>query len=64
MNKKSIKMSEEGYNFLDRVITNRIKLGEERITFIETLELIAKYFREDNESYMKMLKTKMEKEKK
>ncbi|MEX1382636.1 hypothetical protein [Lutibacter sp.] len=63
-NRRPVKISSQGYTFLDKLIDNRVKFGENRLNFIQTLDLIATYFKNNNDRYLEMLKTKLEGEKK
>lgn len=62
-NRINLKMSNVGYDFLNKIIDNRIKVGKDRLDLIKSLDLVAKYFKENNESYIKMLSIDVEGEK-
>lgn len=60
-NKTSIKFSDDCFTFLNNVRLNRIKMDmSEPNSYNESLELIAKYFKNHNDIYLEMLKTQME----
>jgi len=56
-NKISIKMTEENLNFLKRIAVNRIKADIETglMTPSQSLTLIEKYFKLDNDGYVDMI---------
>ena len=56
--KKSVKISEKGYGFLDRMADNRIKAGTggRKVSYWELIEIIAKYFKLNNDRYLEMIK--------
>ena len=56
-NNESLKVSKNGKTFLTQIMINRIKLDKKPLkSFSEALELIQKYFKTNNEEYLKMLK--------
>lgn len=56
-NKESLKISTKAKDFLGQIILNRIKLDQTPLTsFSESIELMQKYFKENNQSYIDMLK--------
>ena len=61
--KKSIKISNEGIEFLKRLKNNRIKIDtdKEGLAYWELMDLIAKYFKVDNNSYLCLTKMKIDK---
>ncbi len=63
MLKLSVKISDEGNNFLKKIAINRIKADIETklITPSDALDLIAKYFKTNNEKYLEMIHTEVKK---
>lgn len=56
-NKESLKVSKEVKSFLEQIMTNRIKLDKNPLkSFSEALELIMRYFKNNNKEYIDMLK--------
>ncbi len=56
-NKESLKISKKAKIFLDQIMINRIKLDQKPLgSFSETIELMQKYFKENNKAYLDMLK--------
>lgn len=56
-NKESLKISANAKQFLEKLMTNRIKLDQQPLkSFSESIELIQKYFKNNNPEYIKMLK--------
>lgn len=55
-NKESIKISSKAKEFLKQMKVNRIKLDLEPINYSEGLEIIANYFKNNNDRYLEMLK--------
>jgi hypothetical protein len=56
-NNESLKVSKKGKEFLSQIMINRIKLDQKPLkSFSETIELIQKYFKINNDQYLKMLK--------
>jgi len=62
-NKRSIKISEDFYNFLIKYGANRVKAGMELKTkdLCEMPDIIVKYFKSDNERYLELVKMEVEK---
>ena len=58
--KVPIKISKEGMDFLKKLRLNRIKadVDEEPLFHYQTIELIAKYFKLNNDRYLEMVQTK------
>lgn len=57
VNKESLKVSETAKEFLEKIMMNRIKLDQKPLkSFSEAIELIQKYFNNNNQAYLKMLK--------
>lgn len=54
-NGQSIKVSNEGKEFLKQMQINRIKLDLETLSYLECLEQIAKYFKNNNNRYIEMI---------
>lgn len=60
-NKTSIKFANEMYDFLNNIRLNRIRTNKpEPNSYNESLEIIAKFFKNNNDIYLKMLQTEME----
>lgn len=61
--KTSLKLSQEGIDFLKKLRVNRIKtdIDEEGLSYWRLLELIAKYFKSNNERYLELVNTKEDK---
>lgn len=60
-NKTSIKFSDNCLNFLNNVRLNRIKVGgDEMKSYDESLELVVKFFKDNNDEYIQMLRYNME----
>lgn len=60
-NKTSIKFANEMYDFLNNIRLNRIRTDQpEPSSYNESLEIIAKFFKNNNDIYLKMLQTEME----
>ena len=55
-NPQSIKISGIGKEFIKQIQINRIKLDLEEVTQVQTIELIAKYFKNNNDNYVEMLR--------
>lgn len=56
-NKESLKVSKKAKDFISQVMINRIKLDQKPLkSFSEAIELIQKYFKANNDEYLKMLK--------
>lgn len=55
-NQQSIKISKIGKEFIKQIQINRIKLDLDSLTQVQVLELVSKYFKENNQEYLKMLK--------
>jgi len=56
-NKESLKVSKKAKDFISQVMINRIKLDKTPLkSFSEAIELMQKYFKANNEEYLKMLK--------
>ena len=56
-NKESLKISKKAKTFLEQIMINRIKLDHKPLgSFSETIELMQKYFKENNKNYLDMLK--------
>ena len=55
---KSIKFTERGYSFLDKMAANRVKADSDSKTLFywELLEIIAKYFKLNNDKYLELIK--------
>ena len=62
-NKTSIKATEEGTEFLKRFCTNRRKADtdEKDLAYWALIEVIARYLKEDNDTYLKLVKFNWEK---
>jgi len=62
-NKTSIKISEEGLSFLRKLITNRRKadVDESDLAYWKVLDVIAKYFKSNNDKYLELVKTQWSK---
>lgn len=60
INAENIRISPKGKDFLKRFITNRRKIGtdEEDISYWKCLELIEKYFKNNNDEYIELTKIK------
>ena len=60
--KKSIKISDNGMQFLNKLRTNRRKaeVDEKDSSLWELIEIIVKYFKNNNEEYLKLVKLKLE----
>lgn len=56
--KVSIKVSDEGINFLKKLITNRRKadIDESDLHYWKVMEIIAKYFKLNNDRYLELVK--------
>jgi len=56
--KISTKLSEEGQDFLKRLRNNRRKIGidEEDLYYWQLIELIEKFFKLDNDAYLRLVK--------
>ena len=52
----SIKVSEKGKLFLKQIQINRIKLDLPELTQVKALDLVSDYFKNNNDSYIKMVK--------
>jgi len=63
MNRYSIKLSQEGISFLKRLKTNRRKadIDEQDASYWRLIELIAKYFKLNNQEYLDLVKMEMNK---
>lgn len=56
-NKESLKVSKKSKEFLNNIMINRIKSDQKPLKSInEAVELIQKYFKANNDEYLKMLK--------
>lgn len=56
-NKESLKVSKKAKTFLEQIMINRIKLDQKPLgSFSEAIELMQKYFKENNKIYLDMLK--------
>lgn len=58
--KTSIKISNDGISFLKRFRTNRRKteIDEEDLSYWELIEVIAKYFKLNNDRYLELMGVK------
>jgi hypothetical protein len=61
-NKTSIKVGEKSLNFLRRIRVNRIKADmdlnrKKPLSYDEMLMIMEKYFKENNDSYLGLIKT-------
>ena len=58
--KTSVKLTETGVNFLKKFRTNRRKAGtdEEDLSYWKLMEIISKFFKDDNDAYLKLIKSK------
>ena len=55
-NKESLKISKKAKNFLEQIMINRIKLDQKPLgSFSASIELMQKYFKENNKAYIDML---------
>lgn len=56
--KNSIKISDAGLAFLTKLKRNRIKMDSdiEGLSYWKLVEIISKYFQNDNEGYLKLVK--------
>lgn len=57
-NKSPIKISEKSKEFLKKIRLNRIKLDLEETNYNESLELVCDFFKNNNNQYVEMLKSK------
>lgn len=57
--KISVKISDVGISFLKKLKKNRIKadIDEEGLSYWKLLEVISKFFKNDNEAYLKLVET-------
>lgn len=56
-NNESLKVSKRAKDFLKNIMMNRIKLDQKPLNSLsEALELIQKYFKSNNDEYLKMVK--------
>lgn len=62
-NKYPMKITEKGKDFLKKLRNNRIKVDEDEdpLYFHEVIELIANYFKANNEVYLDMVKMEFKK---
>jgi len=60
-NKKSIKASEEFYFFLEKFAVNRVKadIDMQTISKCDSLDILVKYFKSDNNRYLELVKTEV-----
>lgn len=58
--KTSVKISDNGFNFLKKLNLNRIKTGtsDNFLSYSDLIELIAKYFKLNNDRYLELLEVK------
>jgi len=63
VNKTSVKLSNEGIEFLKRLRTNRrkIEIDKEDLPYWKLLETIQKFFKIDNESYLRLVQMEVKK---
>lgn len=61
--KTSIKLSDVGVSFLKKFRTNRRKvdMDEEDLSYWRLMEIISKYFRNNNDKYLELIKIKEDK---
>lgn len=55
-NRIPVKVSKKGKEFLRQMQINRIKLDLPELSYPQCLEVIADYFKTNNDSYLEMLK--------
>lgn len=58
MNSTPTRLSDDNLNFLKRCNTNRIKVGSETktISYSKLLDIIEKYFKDNNDEYLNFIK--------
>ena len=54
---KSVRLSEDFWEFLKKIIKNRVKLdiGDEVASRTYAADLVVKYFKDNNDEYLKMI---------
>lgn len=57
-NKSSVKLSEDGIEFLKKFRLNRIRTNadNEILSYADLVDIVAKYFKTNNERYLEMVK--------
>lgn len=62
--KQSIKISEKGVDFLQRLITNRRKADVDKkdVAYWKIIELMEKYFKNNNDRYLELVKMELGKD--
>ena len=60
--KRSIRISEEHFDFLDKLGANRIieKMDKRQINYPQCFDLIVKFFKKNNPEYLKLVKMEVE----
>lgn len=63
VNKSSVKLSEAGVEFLKKFRLNRIrtKADDDILSYSDLVEVIARYFKSNNERYLELIKIKRNK---
>lgn len=63
MNTNPVRISNEALEFLKKFQTNRIRIGtdEIKISYINALNLIVKYFKNNNSEYVKLVQMVVDK---
>lgn len=63
VNKSSVKLSEAGVEFLKKFRLNRIrtKADDDILSYSDLVEVVAKYFKTNNERYLELIKIKRNK---
>lgn len=59
-----VRISEEGMKFLKNFQTNRIRIGTDEISisYINAINLIVKFFKDNNDQYIKLAKMEYKKD--